>query len=474
MRRDADDGERQNKIVMINISARLLSAVIGSAAIALFFAGCASLSVPQEKEARGRVERVGETLSPEQKAVTMPTLTATSPPDDFLRFALLSHPAVAASYHEWRASVDAIAPARSLPDPKLTFEADITDTLMSLMPGLMFDFMTPGKRSAMGREAAAGSEVAYRVYVNAVLQTAANVRRSWIDLAYLDEAVRLREESLAALEQSLAVARAEYVTARGMATFEGQVNIISTTGQVRSEIATLQDRRSAARARFKSALGLLPEDNDPPWPSFPLTATTLPSEADLWRRAQSSNPEIATMRAMVEMAVAGVEVARKSGTPDFAVGAMVDLKASPLMIRPTASVSLPIWREKIAATIATAEARRDVAAARVTAERLNVAAELAQMIFMVRESERMIAYLDTTALPNVALVLESAGASYQAGMSSPAMIPELQVMSVNMRLERASALRDRELAVTNLLLMVADVTPADTGLIKETTSEHAR
>lgn len=466
--------ERQNRIVMIDITTRPLPSVIGSAAIALLLAGCASPSVPQENEAHGRVDRIGEALSPGQKAVPVPTLTATSAPDEYLRFALLNHPAVAASFYEWRASVEAIAPARSLPDPTLTFEADITDTLMSLMPGLMFDFMTPGKRAAMGRETAAGSEIAYRAYVNAVLQTAANVRRSWIELAYLDEAVRLREEGLAALEQSLAVARAEYVTARGMATFEGQVNVLTATGQVRSEIATLQDRRAAARARFKSALGLLPEDNDPPWPSFPLTATTLPSEPDLWKRAQSSNPEIATMRAMVEMAVAGVEVARKSGTPDFALGAMVDLKSSPLMIRPTASVSLPIWREKIAATIASAEARRDGALARVTGERLNIAAELAQMLFMVRESERMIAYLDTIALPNVALVLESASASYQAGMGSPTMIPELQVMSVNMRLERASALRDRELAVTNLLLMVADVAPSNTGLIEETTSEHAR
>lgn len=459
---------------MIGATTRLVSAVLVSAMLALVLAGCASPEIPREKEARDRVQRVGEALSTEHKAVTVPTLTATSSPEDYLHFALLTHPAVAASFYEWRASVDAIAPARSLPDPQLTFEADIADTLMSLMPGLMFDFMTPGKRTAMAREAAAGSEVAYRAYVSAVLQVAANVRRSWIDLAYLDEAVRLREESLAALEQSLAIARAEYLTARGMAAFEGQLNVLTAAGQVRSEIATLRDQRSAARARFKSALGVQPESDDPPWPSFPLAATTLPSEVDLWQRAQSSNPELATMRAMVEMAVAGVEVARKSGTPDFALGAMVDLKASPLMVRPTASVSLPIWREKIAATIASAEARRDGAAARVTAERLNIAAELAQMIFMVRESERMISYLDTTALPNVQLVLESASASYQSGMGRAAMIPELQVMAVNMRLERASALRDRELAVTSLLLMVADVVPTNSKLLEGGISENAR
>ncbi len=39
-------------------------------------------------------------------------------------------------------------------------------------------------------------------------------------------------------------------------------------------------------------------------------------------------------------------------SPDFTLGLMTDVKADPLMFRPTASVSLPVWREKIAATIA--------------------------------------------------------------------------------------------------------------------------
>ena len=65
-------------------------------------------------------------------------------------------------------------PTRALPDPQFTFEADIADTLMTFMPGLMFDFMTRGKRSAMGREMIASSNVAYRVYVTAVLSAAAS------------------------------------------------------------------------------------------------------------------------------------------------------------------------------------------------------------------------------------------------------------------------------------------------------------
>jgi outer membrane protein TolC len=193
--------------------------------------------------------------------------------------------------------------------------------------------------------------------------------------------------------------------------------------------------------------------------------TTLPSEDELWRRAQTSNPELGQMRAMVEMTLASVEVARKAGTPDFSLGAMVDLKANPLMIRPTATATLPIWREKIAANIAAATARNQAASARLGAEQLNLAAELAQMLYMVRESDRMIAYLDGTALPNLDRIIASAEASYQTGMSGPAMIPETRLMALNMRRERVAALRERETAATDLMLLTADVVPPGEPLL---------
>ena len=45
--------------------------------------------------------------------------------------------------------------SRSLPDPKLTFEAYIAGTITSLMPGLMADIPGPGKLSARAQLATA-------------------------------------------------------------------------------------------------------------------------------------------------------------------------------------------------------------------------------------------------------------------------------------------------------------------------------
>ena len=448
------------------MSARRVFASATTTLVALLFTGCVSPS-PAEKSAREQVGRIGSQLPSAARKPALPSLRADSSLTDFARYAVLNHPAVLSAYHDWRATVEAIAPTRALPDPQLTFEADISDMLMTFMPGLMFDFMTPGKRAAMGREATAASQVAYRAYVSTVLRTAAEVRKGWIDLAYLDEGVRLDTASLAAIDQAEAIAQSDYATGRGMGTLENQVRLANEAARLRSVLASREDRRTAARRNFKSTLGLLPSDPDPIWPQSTLTPTALPNEDELWRRTQQSNPELARMRAMVEMTLAGVAVAREAGTPDFTLGLMADFKADPLMFRPTASLALPIWRGKIAATIASAEARRDAAAARVTAEQLNLAAELAQMLYMVREADRMIAYIDETALPNFERTIASVEAGYQSGMTGLAMIPETRLMAIGMQLERAAALRDRENAVTGLLLMIADTAPAGSPLLAE-------
>ena len=267
-----------------------------------------------------------------------------------------------------------------------------------------------------------------------------------------------------------------------MATLEDQVGLLNQVGKTRADLEGQRHRRDRSRVRLKSALGLAPAAADPPWPQAGLEPGgsewdrltpwaeppwpqagvepgLYPPEQDLWRRAEAANPELATMRAMVEMAIAGVEVARRTGTPDFALGAMADLKADPLMVRPTASVTLPVWRGKIAATVAAAEGRREAAFARLDAAQLEVAAMLAEAVHMAREAERMIAYIDDTALPNLKRSAATAAAGDQAGMGSAAMIPQARFMALGMKLERLEAVRMREQALADVSFLVAEIAP---------------
>lgn len=434
---------------------------------ALLLTGCVGTPIAAEKTAWDDVARVGGELRPQAAKPVLPVLRPDSPPAEFLRYAVLNHPAVEAAYHDWRAAVLDITRARSLPDPQFTFEADVSDTLMTLMPGVMFDFMAPGKRAAMGREAAATSQVAYRAYVAAVLRAATEARKASIEVAYAQEARQLYPTLIGVLNQALELSGAEYATARMMGSLETQLRLQNQIAEHHSHHLALNERVGAARARFKSALGLAPEDPDPAWPAARLVVTPLSAPDELWHRLVAGNAELERMRAMVDMAVAGVEVARRTGTPDFTFGAMADLKASPLMVRPTAALTLPIWRDKIAATIAAAEARRDSAAARLNAEQLNLAAELAQMLYMVRESDRMIDYIERTALPNLDRMIAAAEAGYQSGSGGASMLAEARHMPVLMQLERLEALRQRETAVADLLSLTSEIAPSGAPLLAD-------
>ena len=70
--------------------------------------------------------------------------------------------------------------------------------------------------------------------------------------------------------------------------------------------------------------------------------------------AFARNPRLKAMAADVRMAEASIAVARKAKVPDFSLGMQADALASPTLYWPQATMSLPIWRDKIAAQIAAA------------------------------------------------------------------------------------------------------------------------
>jgi cobalt-zinc-cadmium efflux system outer membrane protein len=437
----------------------------------LFLTACVNPRTDEETHSRQQLSSISRVYRPDGHKPTLPALTGGSAATDFLRFALLNHPQVEAAYYDWKSSVAAIAPARALPDPQLTFQADITTTVMSLMPGLMFDIMAPGKRAAMGREASAASESAYRAYATVVVTTAAELRKAWVELAYVDEAVEIRRQMTGVLDQALSIAQTDYSTGRGMGTLEEQTKILNASAKLKSDVRVLADRQTAIRARFKAALGLSRAEPDPAWPTTPFPSAPLPDEDTLWNQALAANLQLGAMRAMVEMSISQVDVARSARTPDFTAGLMADLKANPLMYRPTATMTLPIWRGKIADAISSAYSRQLAAQARLSAEQISMAAELAQMLFMIREADRMLTYIDEAALPNIANSLSSAEAGYGTGMSGFAPLAELRLMELDMRLERVDVHREREAALADLASFVAADVPPD-GLLTRTSTSN--
>src|SRR4029077_15378023 len=106
--------------------------------------------------------------------------------------------------------------------------------------------------------------------------------------------------------------------------------------------------------------------------------------------ALAQNNRLRAMEAEVRAAEASIILARKARIPDSSVGVMADVKMSPTLYRPVATVSLPIWRDKIAAQIAEAQANKRSAEARLSGEQIALAVHCAEKSYVSREASRTL------------------------------------------------------------------------------------
>ena len=442
------------------------TALASAIAILLVLSGCKGISTRDERAARADVKNVSQNFRANPPDVS--TLTTNSALTDFLRFAMLNHPQIQAAFYEWSASVEKITVERSLPDPKLTFQAYIQDTLTSLMPGLAMDFPGPGKLSARANEASAESRAKYFQFETSVLQTAFDVKKSYYPLHFLDEKIRVNQRTLALLGDLEKIARAQNEV--GKATLQDVLRTHIEAEKLRTQTATLGDSRRLLMAQFKAALGLTANQPDPPLPkNFETTDLNL-SDDELFATALARNPRLNEMKAEIRMAEASIRIASKDKVPDFSAGVMAEVYTPPFYW-PQASMTLPVWRDKIAAEIAAAQNSKRAAQARLTAEQISLAVDFAEKTFMVREADRQLASIRNQLLPLAGQSLEIARAAYLSGQLEFMNVIDAERTLLDLQLDEIAMQTQREVALAELSLVIAGSPPADAPLLKNSTAE---
>jgi len=440
-------------------------ALIGLVALAL--AGCTGVATREEREARRQLGTVKTSYRPDDRRPALPELTTNSPLGDFLTYAVLNRPQVEAAYYDWAASVENITVTRSLPDPQLTFQMDIQDVVASVMPGFVQQFPGPGKLRAQARAAAADSQAKYFAFESAVLQTAYAVRQSYYRLWFLDEKIQVDREMLRLLAELERIARAQNDV--GQVTLQDVYRAQIEEDRLKTEVANLEDSRQPLLAQFRAALGLQRGQPDPPPPGrFEATPDLTPERVlDI---AFARNPQLKAMEAEVRQAQASLDLAYKAKVPDFSLGLMADAKASPVLYRPLATVTLPVWRDKIAAEIAAAQAGERAAQARFSAAQIDLTVEFAGKSFDYREVNRNLDLLQNRLIPRARQSLEIARASYLSGKTEFFNLIDAERTLLEFRLSEIEARTQRELVLSDLSLLVAGVPPANAPLLPAKTA----
>src|SRR4051812_12790388 len=230
--------------------------------VVISFVGCRGVPTSGERQARSEVKSVQEQYRPESRKEHLPEPKENSAFEEYLRYAILNQPQVESAYYDWLASVERITQQRSLPDPRLTFEMYIQDTITSLMPGLMMDFPGPGKRAARAKVATAESDSKYFAFETSVLQSAFALKKSFFKVHFVNERILVNRQTLALLNELERLARAQNEV--GKVTLQDVLRAQIEQGRVQTEVANLEDSRGFLLEQFKAALGLSADESPPP------------------------------------------------------------------------------------------------------------------------------------------------------------------------------------------------------------------
>ncbi|HZR18124.1 MAG TPA: TolC family protein [Verrucomicrobiae bacterium] len=429
----------------------------------LLLAGCKGPSLNGEREARQQVRTVTESYRPNGSRPVLPVLTTNSNLGEYLKYALLNQPKVEAAYYEWMASVERITIQRSLPDPQITFQMDIQDVVTSLMPGLMMSFPGAGKLRAAGAVAAADSQAKYFAFKTASLESAYEVKRAYYRLYFLDEKIRVERDTLNLLSELEKLALNQNQV--GKVTLQDVLRAQIEQDRLRTELANLEDSRGPLLAEFKAALGLRALEPAPPLPQrFESTSLDVTSE-ELFQIALEQNTRLKGMEADLHSAEAAIQQAYRARMPDASIGVMADVKMNPVLYRPWGTVSLPIWRDKLAAQVAEAQANKRAGEARLTAEQINLAIDFAQRSFQFREATRNLELLQNQLVPKQQQSLEVARSGYVAGQIDFFNLTDAEQTLLRFSLDEVEAHTQRELALVELSLIIEGMPPTGTPTI---------
>ena len=179
------------------------------------------------------------------------------------------------------------------------------------------------------------------------------------------------------------------------------------------------------------------------------------------------NPQLAAVEADVRAAEAGIAVAYKERVPDFNAGLSAEVYHPPFYW-PQVGMTLPVWRDKLAAKLAQAQANELAAKSRLKGAQIDLAVSFAEKSFAYRETSRNLALIEDKLLPQARQSLETVQASYRADTMDFSSLTDAERTLLDLQFEAADVRTAQEIALADLSLMVAGVPPANAPLLSNT------
>ena len=336
-----------------------------------------------------------------------------------------ANPRLDASAALARAASERIAPARTLPDPRLQF------ALMNReLPGLgrsdplgmdqvqvmqMVPF--PGKLRLAGTVASAQADAQDARAADVRWGVRAQAAMAFYEIWRMDQSLAVADETLRLVRDLAETASAMYAVGEGRQAdvLRAQVEI----ARMDEEVIRMRTERVTAEARLNALLDR-PPDAAVLSPVLPMFPTALPPLPELAAEAESGRAMVQAGEAELRAADAAVRLARRELWPDLELG--VQYAQRPMddgtdrMISLMVGVSAPIFagRRQVAMR-REAEAMQQMVAADLRGMRADTRGRVAELYAAIGRSRRLAELYRSTILPQASTTVASALSSYRVG-----------------------------------------------------------
>ena len=398
----------------------------------ILFASCTAI---QEMDSlSGRSEEAKRLSGGTNDVSPLPELDENATLEDYIKYALLNNPGLKASFERWKAALENVEPARTLPDPRLTYSNYIEEVETRVGAqrhsiGLAQTFPWFGKLDLRGEIALQSANAEQQRYEAAKLDLIYLVKTLYYELCYLTQAINITRENVTLVTYFESVARAKYKGGTGLqnAVIKTQVEL----GRLEDSLLSLQDLIKPITAKLNIAL------NRPANMPFPLPKI-IPEEKydlkdeDLLSILRIENPNLKVLDFIAAKEDLAVKLAEKDFFPDLTLGVnYIDTQPRSNMNQPdngkdpviaNLSVNLPIWRQKYNAESRGAQARYRAAMNERIEKENSLIADLEMALYKLRDAGRKIDLYQYTLMPKAE---QSVQINQQAFTSDKASFLEL-------------------------------------------------
>jgi len=275
--------------------------------------------------------------------------------DQLVQELLQKNPAILAARRAVDAKRAMVAPARTLPDPSVTFETMgnlIPPTLQAGDPSsarvLSFaqEIPFPGKLNLQGQIASTEAEAEMWRYEEVRREAVSELKMAYFDLFLAQKLTEVVQKSRDLLLQFSDISQARYKV--GQAAQQDVLKSQVEVSRLLDRLAVLKQEEETAHVRINTLLYRPPETPFGRLPELekPQFSRTMD---ELYQLALAKNPQVQMNRKDIARSELGVSLAKKSFYPDFEVGfSYYNRRDMPEMfgLMFKASVPLYFWRKQ--------------------------------------------------------------------------------------------------------------------------------